>query len=534
MNDVKCSCGHVNPPSTTICESCSKPLEENDDQILNMRYEGMARLSEIKSKSIFNHIWSFFSSVRNAVWMIVITLFASIVGTILPQEEYKNSTLPSDQFYAETYGWLGEIYYQLGFHNLFTSWWYILLLLMIGISLVICSIDRVIPLYKALHKQRIPKHVHFYQRQRFFTSMSCEPEVIDTFENALKKHRYKVKRTEEGVLAEKGRISRWGPYVVHIGLILLICSVLMRLIPGFYYESEELLWLWPGETKKVPGTELYVKNEAFIHEVYSESEFPQELDLKFIVDKNFQTNAVLFEKEGTELREVKRAEIVVNHPLEYKGVLLYQASFTRTEQVFSLKFNVTDKASNQVVGDFDLNIYDPEIEYDLGNGYKVKIVEYYKDFATNELNQAYSKSNDPNNPGVIFLVSSPEDPKGEVSMFVLNYFLDNLDTNSLTPENKHTVNLVAGESGVQTGLMIMIDRSYPYLITASFIVVLGLVQGLYFQHRRVWLRYENGTLYVAAHTNKNWFGLRRELDRIVKQTNVELPLETLDQGGKLK
>lgn len=534
MNDVKCTCGHVNPPGTTICESCSKPLGEHNDQLLNMRYEGMARRSEQKSKSIFNYIWSFFSSVRNAVWMIIITLIASIVGTVLPQEAYKNSTLPSDQFYVQTYGWFGEVYYKLGFHNLFTSWWYITLLLMIGISLVICSIDRVIPLYRALHKQRIPKNINFYQRQRFFTSMNGTPDLVDTLEESLRKHRYKIKRTEDGVLAEKGRISRWGPYVVHIGLILLILSVLMRLIPGFYYESKELLWLWPGETKKVPGTDYYVKNEEFIHEVYTQDEFPQELNLKFNIDKNFQTNAVLYEKENQKFIELTRSEIQVNHPLKYKGLLMYQASYTKTQQVYSLKFNLMNKSTNQVIGDFVVNIFDPIIEYDLDNGYKVKISEYYKDFATNDKNQPYSISNEPNNPGIIFSVISPDNPNGEVSMFVFNWFLENLDSNSLTPDNKYSINLVSGDSGVQTGLMIMIDRSYPYLIIASLIVVLGLVQGLYFQHRRVWLKYENGALFVAAHTNKNWFGLRRELERMAKETSIELPLETLDQGGKHK
>lgn len=532
MDRVKCSCGHVNPAGTTICESCSSPLEENNGQLLNMRYEGMARRSETSSKSIFNTIWRFFSSVRNAVWMIIITLLASIVGTVFPQEMYKNSLLPSEQFYPEKYGWLGEVYYRLGFHNLYTSWWYILLLLMIGISLIICSIDRAVPLYKALQKQRIPKSLSFHKRQRFFASVAGNNEDVDRLLENIKKQRYKIKRSEDGVLAEKGRISRWGPYVTHIGLILLILAVLMRLIPGFYYESKQLLWLWPGEIKKVPGTEYYVKNERFIYEVYEEHEFPQDLDLDFAIDKNYQTSAILFEKNGEHFTELKRSEIKVNHPLEYEGLLLYQASFTKTPQVYSLKFNVINKDTQQVIGQFDFNIFDPVVDYDLGNGYTLSIREYYKDFATNELNQPYSKTNDPLNPGIIFSLSAPNKENAEVSMFVLNWFLDQVDLNQFTPDNEYTIQLVSAESGVQTGLMVMIDHSYPYLIVASFIIVLGLIQGLYFQHRRIWVRYENGIIYVASHTNKNWFGLRRELERIVKDANIPLEVSKIDQGGK--
>lgn len=530
MKEVKCSCGHVNPPATTICESCSNPLIENKE-LLNMRYEGMARHSESKSKSIFNYLWNFFSSVRNAVWMIVITLLASILGTVLPQEQYKNSVLPSEQFYPEKYGLIGEIYYKLGFHNLFTSWWYILLLLMIGISLIICSIDRVIPLYKALNKQRIPKSTQFYKRQRFYTSAHSTIESMDSMKAELLRQRYKVKATDDGVLAEKGRASRWGPYVTHIGLILLILSVLMRLIPGFYYDAKELLWLWPGETKKVPGTEYYVKNEEFIREVYEAHEFPQQLDIDFSVDKNYQTNAILYEKVDNELNEVHRAEIQVNHPLNYKGLLLYQASFTKTPQVYVLTFQVTHKETESVIGELSINIFDPEVTYDLGNGNVLSIKEYYKDFATNEEKLPYSKSNDPLNPGIIFSLATPENPAGEVSMFVLDWFLEQVDMNSITPNNAYDIHLVAAETGVQTGLQIMVDRSYPYLIIASLIIVFGLVQGLYFQHRRVWLRFENNVLHLAAHTNKNWFGLRRELDKMIQNARIHLPLDHIDQGG---
>ena len=49
----------------------------------------------------------------------------------------------------------------LGFSHTYESWWFIGLLVMIGTSLVICSLDRVLPLYRALNKQQIRKHLQF-------------------------------------------------------------------------------------------------------------------------------------------------------------------------------------------------------------------------------------------------------------------------------------------------------------------------------------------------------------------------------------
>lgn len=93
------------------------------------------------------------------IWLIVITLVASTLGTILPQEMYIN--LPPEVYYQQEYGWFGKWYYKLGLDDLYGSWWYLLLIAMIGISLVICSLDRVVPLYKALKAQRVTRHEGF-------------------------------------------------------------------------------------------------------------------------------------------------------------------------------------------------------------------------------------------------------------------------------------------------------------------------------------------------------------------------------------
>lgn len=152
MKEVKCECGHVNPHGTVLCESCGIPLikEKTEGKLLDMRYEGSARRSQTYNKTIIDKIWNFFSSVKVGVWLIVITLIASAVGTIFPQVMYIPKIMPAIQYYEEKYGFLGKLYYQLGFHDLFSSWWYLLLMALIGVSLIICSIDRAVPLYRAL------------------------------------------------------------------------------------------------------------------------------------------------------------------------------------------------------------------------------------------------------------------------------------------------------------------------------------------------------------------------------------------------
>lgn len=313
--EIKCECRHVNPPGTEICESCGKPFNENSDGSLNMRYEGAARRSQTHNKTIIDQIWNFFSSVKVAVWLIVITLIASIVGTIFPQETFIPANVNPYDYYQAEYGKLGYLYVVFGLHNLYSSWWYISLLTMIGISLVICSIDRVIPLYRALKRQRVTRHEGFLKRQRIFgQAPHPQPDtVLQEAKAALQASGYRVREEAGAVMGEKGRFSRWGPYVNHIGLILFLIGILIGILPGFLIES--FVWVRDGQTVNVPGTNYYVKSEGFFLETYEDGDFPQldqVLEEDSMIPKEFRTDAVLYERilndqtGEEEMVEVKR------------------------------------------------------------------------------------------------------------------------------------------------------------------------------------------------------------------------------------
>ena len=97
MKHVKCECGHVNPHGTILCEACGKPIaEETTDKLVDMRYEGSARRSQTYNKTVIDKIWNFFSSVKVGIWIIIVTLVASAVGTIYPQEAYIPPNVTAD------------------------------------------------------------------------------------------------------------------------------------------------------------------------------------------------------------------------------------------------------------------------------------------------------------------------------------------------------------------------------------------------------------------------------------------------------
>ncbi|MFP3361907.1 cytochrome c biogenesis protein ResB, partial [Planococcus sp. SIMBA_143] len=75
-----------------------------------------------------------------------------------PQEYFIPLGVDPAEYYQENYGTLGYLYYSLGFHNLYSSWWFLILNGMLALSIIAASIDRGVPLFKSLTRQRVKKH----------------------------------------------------------------------------------------------------------------------------------------------------------------------------------------------------------------------------------------------------------------------------------------------------------------------------------------------------------------------------------------
>jgi cytochrome c biogenesis protein len=529
MKDVKCECGHVNPHGTVLCEACGKVLDEESPakSLLDMRYEGSARRSQTYNKTIVDKIWNFFSSVKVGVWLIVITLVASAAGTILPQEMYIPPTMPAEEYYEDQYGWFGKLYYELDFNNLYSSWWYLILIAMIGISLVICSLDRVVPLYKALKAQRVTRHEGFLKRQRLFgISENGDQEDLAVVKQRLKAKRYHVREENGDLLAEKNRFSRWGPYVNHVGLIIFLIGGMLRFVPGMYIDK--VLWLREGETKVVPETDgqYYVENEKFILENYDKDKdktFEAAIDRAGMVVKNYQTNAVLYKRVGPaipgeqpELAKVKEHKIRVNQPLKFESFALYQVDY-KLDELNTMSFSLTNKETGQAFGDIKVNLYDPKPKYDLGNGYAVEVLSFFPDFEFSESGEPTTKSRIPNNPAFVFKMISPEVPKGETSFVAIQQTIEPLG------DNQYKMAFKGIETKNVTALTVRKDLTIWIIILGGIVFMIGVIQGAYWNHRRIWVQNKNGEVWIAAHTNKNWYGLKREIESTLLETKLIIP-----------
>lgn len=540
MKKLKCECGHFNPEGTVLCEACGKPIEENQHldgndktKLLNMRYDGSARRSLTYNRTIVDKTWNFFSSVRNGVILIVIALIASGLGTIFPQAMYIPAEAENRDpavFYEEWYGLPGKIYYQFGLHELYSSWWYMILIALIGISLVICSLDRFIPLYRALKVQKPKRHPTFLARQRLYSKTDGIKETEkEQVVAKLKKQRYRIHEEDGHVLAEKNRFSRWGPYVNHIGLIIILLAAMLRMTPLLFLD--DYVWVREGEQKVIPSTDskYFIENKQFHLEYYDEDDerFQAAMEKSGeLVVKNYQTDVIVYKAKNEtipgqdpELEKIREASIRMNEPLKFDGITLYQSGYQENE-FSSMTFKIYETADENEtsLGEVTINLLEPEKTYELDNGIRLVLSQYFPDYVL-EKGEPQSLSKFPKNPAFVFHLFPPDSNVGEVSFVGIGKNID------ATGENKYKLGIADFEMHYVSGLTVRKDYTLPLFIIGAAIFMIGVIQGMYWQHRRIWIHPNGEELLLAAHTNKNWFGIKKDIEKAIEGTKIQMVVD---------
>src|SRR5699024_12180141 len=104
-----------------------------------------------------------------------------------------------------------------------------------------------------------------------------------------------------------------------------------------------------------------------------------------MVEKNFQTNAVIYKETGEkiagaepELKKVKEEKIKMNHPLKFDGYTIYQSGYQQNEfNSMTFKIHKKNGTYNTSLGSFKINLSNPKDTYKQNNGLRVTVIQYY-------------------------------------------------------------------------------------------------------------------------------------------------------------
>jgi cytochrome c biogenesis protein len=449
--------------------------------------------------------WDFFASVKLAIVLLIILAVVSILGTLIPQQqgvaEFAGRLSP---------GMLG-IFVALDLFDMYHSVWFQVLLGLIVLNLIICSLDRWPATWKRFSFRPQPDRIKPFEglpQDQSMGTAEAPKEAADRIGRLLHS-RYRTMREKEMdgnryFYADKGRFSHFGVYMVHLSVLLILVGGLIGSIFGFeayvnILEGEETDTVMLRKKMRPLKLDFVVRCDQFTVDFY-DTGAPKEYrsDLSFLVDGE----------------AVKKVGVLVNHPVEFRGVTFYQASYGAAPG---------KTADLRIVGP-DPAAPPKAVKIETGKPFELPGGE--------GVFQVVDARSDIMNMGPAVRISvKPSDRDETIDFWVFKHedaALGRLPepmrrSSKFNPAafKPYTFYLDGMETRYYTGLQVNKDPGVPVVWIGCFMMVAGLFFTFFTAHRRIWVRVlgtETGSrIDVAGMANKNPVGLERELERLARE-----------------
>jgi len=260
------------------------------------------------------------SSMSLAIVLLVLLALASVVGTILKQNQIQADYLT--QFGSLWY----NVFLTLGLFDMYHAGWFICLLGFLMLSLVVCLWRHTPRMIRDMRKRKVvieDKSLQRFHHLKHWKLNKAElTQVIETIQSCIPG--WEQKMGEDGgktyIRADKGRWNKWGYILVHGAILIILVGGWI----GAHYGFRGTMTVVEGSTD---NTISFVKGTGTDH---LKMPFDIRCDDFFIdfyptgMPKAFRSTLSIIDHGKV---VIDHKPIIVNDPLYYKGVRIYQASF---------------------------------------------------------------------------------------------------------------------------------------------------------------------------------------------------------------
>ncbi|GAB6174270.1 cytochrome c biogenesis protein ResB [Paradesulfitobacterium aromaticivorans] len=262
-------------------------------------------------KNLTDKIWEAFSSMKLGLALLGVIALVSAIGTFFPQI----STEPEK---AQT---VGTLWRTLGFTDLYSTWWFRLLLGLLGINLFICSVQRFPGLYAKTFGVKAVRTVGEVPGLMQIELNGESGWLARNLAEILAHKRYYLIKDEWekgwGFTAIKHRWGYWGSLITHLSFVVLLVGALAGALFGFKG------YFWAGSGSTVPLQQIELSRGRVSQTFSVRVNSAEDRILPTGERDNWYTDLSIVEGG----KEVARQTLSVNHPFAYQGVTFYQASF---------------------------------------------------------------------------------------------------------------------------------------------------------------------------------------------------------------
>ena len=422
-------------------------------------------------------IWKFLGSMGFAIGLLVVLAAACVVASFVTQGQ-------SAAWYEQVYGaGPARLILAMGLDDAFHSWWFLTLTAFLCGNLLLCNLVRLKPLIARTRREEDPAAalagpadvsapgiadpLPMFARLRLPGPRSCEIEG---------------KRV---LFSGKNRLGLWGPWVCHLGILLLIVGFTL----GQLTHREWTVYGVPGDTKPIGDTGYFLTIDDFEVQLRADDTVAQ-----------YVAGVTLFRapQGSTAAPDSLSATVSVNHPARLLGFKVYQNSTGYAARI-TVNENGTPLQTQVVCAGEGIEIADAP-------GLRVYLNAFYPDFYLEPGVGPMTRSGRMNNPAYLYSITYREQMVG------MNYWQE--------AEDPITVNdyaIAFSEPQSYTLLQVKADRFQGLALLGGLVTMLGLLLAFYLLPVRAWaVEQADGTWTVFGQSRKGGALFREAFDGAVK------------------
>ncbi|RMF23597.1 MAG: cytochrome c biogenesis protein [Cyanobacteria bacterium J083] len=418
------------------------------------------------------------ADLRLAIILLLAIAIFSISGTVIEQGESLNFYQNNYPENPALFGFLTwQVILNLGLNHVYSTWWFLSLLVLFGSSLTACTFTRQVPALRAARRWK------YYEKPRNFNKLALSVELasgsLSSLILLLEEKGYKIFHSDNALYARKGIIGRVGPIIVHAAMLIILAGSIWGVLTGFF--AQEM----------IPSGKSFLVQNILEAGPLAQGNIPQNWGVRvnrFWIDyteegniEQFYSDLSVIDRTG---KEVKRKTIHVNEPLRYGGVTFYQTSWgiaaVRVQLNNSPIFQIP-MAQLQVKGD-------------------------------NQLWGTWVPTNPDLTAGISLIA---KDLQGTLVAYNEAGELMNAVRVGQSIPLREDLELKVIDLIGSTGLQIKADPGIPIVYTGFGLLMLGVIMS-YVSYSQIWALQQDNRFYLGGKTNRAQVAFERELMEIAQ------------------
>ena len=156
--------------------------------------------------------------MRFGLLLLALIAVCSVIGTVIPQGR-------EIAWYAQTYKSFHGTILMLKLNDVFHSWYFELLLVLLGLNLTLCSLLRIRSV-RAIHK----KEKEYLLTAPATLTLPLSEEQKEYVVKSLRAMHCREEKLGDAVIFSKNGFGRYGSFITHLSILLILIAVIICLL----------------------------------------------------------------------------------------------------------------------------------------------------------------------------------------------------------------------------------------------------------------------------------------------------------------